>query len=151
MSDNNHFKDERYFGHTRSFEDAQGVRHVVETQSDLMQRTKGANAEAVPELRKTYDHLKEMRRILNEPTDVRSKAQEFVKQAETQGVGFDVKLMIGDELEGVIPWGDEFYVNGFQGDMAFDAAMEKLKPDSNTSAGERQRFMTRLRRGIKHT
>lgn len=37
MSNANHFKDPRYFGHTRSFEEG-GVRHVVEIQSDLAQK-----------------------------------------------------------------------------------------------------------------
>lgn len=36
VSDANHFRDPRYFGHTRAFEE-DGVRHVVEIQSDLAQ------------------------------------------------------------------------------------------------------------------
>jgi hypothetical protein len=35
---NNHFGDPNYFGHTRAFEDAQGIPHVVEIQSDLVQK-----------------------------------------------------------------------------------------------------------------
>jgi hypothetical protein len=37
-SPDNHFDDPFYFGHTRAFEDAQGIPHVVEIQSDLVQR-----------------------------------------------------------------------------------------------------------------
>lgn len=40
VSDANHFSDPRYFGHTRSFTE-DGVRHVVEVQSDLAQKAKG--------------------------------------------------------------------------------------------------------------
>lgn len=35
---NNHFGDPNYFGHTRAFEDSQGIPHVVEIQSDLVQK-----------------------------------------------------------------------------------------------------------------
>ena len=41
MTDANHFKDSRLFGWTRSFKE-DGVRHVVEIQSDLAQRARGA-------------------------------------------------------------------------------------------------------------
>jgi hypothetical protein len=35
---NNHFGDPNYFGHTRAFEDEAGIPHVVEIQSDLVQK-----------------------------------------------------------------------------------------------------------------
>lgn len=46
-ADNNHFGDPNYFGHTRAFE-ADGIPHVVEIQSDLVQK---AGKELAPEER----------------------------------------------------------------------------------------------------
>jgi hypothetical protein len=45
---NNHFGDPNYFGHTRAFEDETGIPHVVELQSDLVQK---AGKELAPEER----------------------------------------------------------------------------------------------------
>ena len=51
MSDANHFRDPRYFGHTRSFEEG-GVKHVVEIQSDLAQK---AGSILTPENRARFE------------------------------------------------------------------------------------------------
>ena len=88
MSTANHFKNPRYFGHTRSFEEG-GVRHVVEVQSDLAQKTKGA---VKPE--EATGLLKEMERIQDEKaavlkdydphTDSAKMRQLNLQQAEIQ-------------------------------------------------------------------
>jgi hypothetical protein len=61
MSDANHFRDPRYFGHTRSFEEG-GVKHVVEIQSDLAQKAgkvlgEGERAALADELAQAREHL----------------------------------------------------------------------------------------------
>ena len=56
---NNHFGDPNYFGHTRAFE-ADGIPHVVEIQSDLVQK---AGKELTPEERaRIQDNLKSVLR-----------------------------------------------------------------------------------------
>lgn len=57
MSDDNHFKDSRLFGWTRSF-DENGVKHVVEIQSDLAQHAKELSIEKAKELYDEYQVLK---------------------------------------------------------------------------------------------
>lgn len=61
----NHFKNPRYFGHTRSFEEG-GVRHVVEIQSDLAQRAAKPLDEAqVRELTASSESIRRQKELID--------------------------------------------------------------------------------------
>lgn len=65
MSGANHFSDPRYFGHTRSFTE-DGIRHVVEVQSDLAQKAKGARAEDASRLMEEFGQWEAAHRAIDE-------------------------------------------------------------------------------------
>jgi hypothetical protein len=55
---NNHFRDPNYFGHTRAFEDEVGIPHVVEIQSDLVQKAgKELSEEERTRLQSAFDNV----------------------------------------------------------------------------------------------
>jgi hypothetical protein len=64
----NHFKDPEYFGHTRAFEE-NGIPHVVEVQSDLMQNKKLVGPkrdEAEAEFNKIRDGIPDLRKKISD-------------------------------------------------------------------------------------
>lgn len=98
----NHFKDPRYFGHTRSFDEG-GVRHVVEVQSDLAQQSgKGVPAEEVPKLVEASKNLNAQLTIMNQ-TDGNIFRREFADNSRKmidalEKYNPDVKLILGDRI-----------------------------------------------------
>ena len=63
---NNHFRDPNYFGHTRAFEDAQGIPHVVEIQSDLVQKAgKELSEEERTRLENAFDSVIAQEGVIN--------------------------------------------------------------------------------------
>jgi len=106
-SADNHFQDPLYFGHTRAFE-AGGIPHVVEIQSDLVQK---ARKELSPEERLRLEQgnvaLNEQMRILQPISDQRHSrstnyeeiANEFEKTIPAlEAANEDFKLVLGSEL-----------------------------------------------------
>ena len=77
LSDANHFQDPRLFGWTRSFEEG-GVKHVVEVQSDLAQRTKGGIPEAQRE-----EFFKEYEKVSSEA----AKLSDLQMRTRSTGIG----------------------------------------------------------------
>ena len=61
----NHFQDPRYFGHTRAFEE-DGVPHVVEVQSDLMQKAKSTmDPETRAKVQKDLDSVVAQKKLVD--------------------------------------------------------------------------------------
>lgn len=104
----NHFGDPNYFAHTRSFEE-DGVRHVVELQSDLAQK---AGKQLTPEeVAKLTEQLRVQEAfeksaiglwdaVENPAKSVRDLAdvlESYIKSFDPE-VQFDVKLRLGSEL-----------------------------------------------------
>lgn len=64
-ADNNHFRDPNYFGHTRAFE-SDGIPHVVEIQSDLVQKAgKELAAEERTRIENAFDSVIAQEAIIN--------------------------------------------------------------------------------------
>ena len=59
----NHFGNDRMFGWTRSFHDEEGVRHVVEVQSDLMQHLKPPDGEKAQKAQEALENNKKQEKI----------------------------------------------------------------------------------------
>ena len=133
MSAANHFADERYFGHTRKFTE-NGTRHVVEIQSDLMQKAKGSNLtmEEFQRLLDNEQHLNRGIQALDVGGGLAKQSEAYIKWAEDAGIGDDVKLRMGYRLETYIPPDNSLYPNGeFDGMAGFDKALELLQsPDT---------------------
>lgn len=136
MSAANHFKDERYFGHTRKFTE-DGTRHVVEIQSDLMQKAKGGVTDPA-EFQRLLDNEAHLNRgigILNGGGQIVNTFDKYVKWAEDAGIGIDVKLRMGEPLESYLLPDSSLYSEGyFQPDRAFDKALEMLRSPETPSA-----------------
>jgi hypothetical protein len=63
---NNHFGDPNYFGHTRAFEDEAGIPHVVEIQSDLVQKAgKELSEEERTRLQSAFDGVVAQEDVVN--------------------------------------------------------------------------------------
>lgn len=75
-SDNNHFFDPNYFGHTRAFEQ-NGIPHVIELQSDLVQKA--------PPLLPTAERLRIEKEI--SPLETQQKILEPIVQSYSDKVG----------------------------------------------------------------
>lgn len=88
---NNHFKDDSYIGHTRNFFDENGRRHVIEIQSDLVQKYKKAGSEA---LAKYND---------SELYDLQTRTQGFLDQVE--------RAVDEDNLDLIFESKDELYLD----------------------------------------
>lgn len=131
-SADNHFRDPKYFGHTRAF-DVDGVPHVVEIQSDLVQK---ANTVLSPEERLRLEqgnaNINEQLRILqsiSEPlhsgrTNYEEMADELEKAIPAlESANEDFKLVFGSRLT-------ERYPSLFDRnspDTAIDRAIELLR------------------------
>lgn len=131
-SADNHFQDPRYFGHTRAFE-ANGIPHVVEIQSDLVQK---ANTVLSPEDRLRLEqgnaNINEQLRILqsiSEPlhsgrTNYEETADELEKAIPAlESANEDFKLVFGSRLTERHP--SLFDRNS--PDTAIDRAIEMLR------------------------
>lgn len=93
LGDANHFSDPNYFAHARSFDEG-GVRHVVELQSDVVQRAKPPlTPERVAELEAEYKSL----------TAERSKLKVMHAEANTPGKNSEMLQRISTmpEFEGI--------------------------------------------------
>ena len=94
----NHFQDPRYFGHTRAFEE-DGVPHVVEVQSDLMQRgAKPMDPRVRADLESSLASVKKQRDLISEHErrSFSSTADEYLKtisDLEKENPDFATRLM----------------------------------------------------------
>lgn len=94
LGDANHFGDPNYFAHTRSFDEG-GVRHVVEIQSDAVQRAKPPlTPERVAELETEYKSL----------IAERDKLKAMLAEAETPGRNSEMLQRISTMPEFADAW-----------------------------------------------
>lgn len=106
MSDANHFRDPRYFGHTRSFEEG-GVKHVVEIQSDLAQKAgkvlgeaeRAALLDAAKNVHAQVIHVQEFQRDLKTPSDPSFLPNAERLVADLEKLNPDARMVIGEELQ----------------------------------------------------
>lgn len=144
LGTNNHFGDPKYFAHTRSFYE-NGIKHVVEMQSDLAQRAgKVLTAEERAKLVDAIDNLEKQADILVKPPEPMA-ANDFGKQAAAiearinalEGLNPDVKLKLGEYL------GRE----GFSGDV-FDRVDRSLGYIREASEDSRM-YLQGLKEAVK--
>lgn len=103
----NHFGDPEYFAHTRSF-DENGVRHVVEIQSDVAQKAKEISEGERKEAEAAVERFEELVRVADDVErvlrDKAATASDYLKALNAYealippDILLDVKLRLGDRI-----------------------------------------------------
>lgn len=123
MSDANHFRDPRYFGHTRSFEEG-GVKHVVKIQSDLAQKAgkvlgeaeRAALLDAAKNVHAQVIHVQEFQRDLKTPSDPSFLPNAERLVANLEELNPDARMVIGEELQKQLKGNSRVYVKRISAD-----------------------------------
>ena len=131
-SEDNHFQDPKYFGHTRAFE-ADGIPHVVEIQSDLVQkagkeltaeerqRLEQGNAALDSQLNAVKDMYESKNFVGSSFSDMADVLERNLPALESANEDF--RLVFGSRLKEYPP----FRISGLDEDDALDLAIRMLR------------------------